>query len=176
MKKAILTIGRLCRSLNHGLGRLEELFLCLLLLAMIVLSCVQICLRDFVAGGFLWLDPLQRYMVLWAGMFGAAVATRRSKHITIDLSSHLLPEVFKPWLHLALNFFGAGVTGVLTWAAIIFVVNEASFGEASGFLKIPSWQMNLVFPLAFGLIACRFLGLALANIKELVTSCRQEGV
>ncbi len=140
----------------HSISWLEETFLCLLLSSMIMLACVQIFLRFFFAGGFAWADPLLRYMVLWAGLFGAAVATKRGKHISIDIISHLLPDSYKPWLQALLNLFSAGVCSVLTYAAITFVRDEATYG-GRGLLEIPSWGLNLVFPVAFGIITLRFL-------------------
>ncbi len=145
------------------INRAEEAFLCLLLTSMIILACVQIFLRFFFSGGFAWADPLLRYMVLWAGLFGATVATRQGKHISIDIISHLLPAPFKPWLQVILNLFSTVVCGVLTYAAINFVRDEALYG-GRGLLHIPSWAWNLVFPLAFGIITLRFLILAFNNL------------
>lgn len=141
----------------------EETFLCLLLTAMIFLACVQIFLRFFFSGGFAWADPLLRYMVLWAGLFGAAVATKTGKHISIDILSHLLPDRLKPWIQVLLNLFSAAVCSVLTYAAINFVRDEATYG-GRGLLGIPSWGLNLVFPLAFGIISLRFLILTFNNL------------
>ena len=67
----------------------EEAFLCLLLFAMILLACVQIFLRTFYASGILWIDPLLRYMVIWAGLFGAAVATKQESAACTDTASTL---------------------------------------------------------------------------------------
>ncbi|HKJ14383.1 MAG: TRAP transporter small permease subunit [Desulfobulbaceae bacterium] len=145
----------------------EEAFLCLLLLAMILLACVQIFLRTFYSSGILWADPLLRYMVVWAGLFGAAVATKQSKHISIDIISHLVPEQFLPWLRVLLNFFSAGICILLTYAAVKFVRDEALYGGRS-ILDIPSWELNLVYPLAFALIAGRFLILALKDLGDIV--------
>ncbi|MBW2467414.1 MAG: TRAP transporter small permease subunit, partial [Deltaproteobacteria bacterium] len=116
---------------------IEEAFLCLLLASMIILACVQIFLRFFFAGGFTWADPLLRYLVLWAGLFGAAVATKNNKHISIDIISHLLPDRYKPWLQFILNLFSAGVCSLLTYAAVKFVRDEALYG-GRGLLHIPS--------------------------------------
>jgi len=145
----------------------EETFLCLLLFSMILLACLQIFLRIFFSSGILWIDPLLRYMVIWAGLFGAAVATKQSKHISIDILSQLLPEQFLPWLHGLLNLFSAAVCSVLTYAAIIFVRDEALYG-GRGILAIPSWVLNLAFPTAFGIIACRFLALACRDLVHIV--------
>jgi TRAP-type C4-dicarboxylate transport system permease small subunit len=142
---------------------IEETFLCFLLSSMIILACVQIFLRFFFSGGFAWADPLLRYLVLWAGLFGAAVATKQGKHISIDIISHLLPDRFKPWLQVLLNLFSAGISSGLTFAAINFVRDEATYG-GRGLLDIPSWGLNLVFPLAFGIIALRFIILAFNNL------------
>ncbi|MBW2470569.1 MAG: TRAP transporter small permease subunit [Deltaproteobacteria bacterium] len=145
----------------------EEAFLCLLLFAMILLACVQIFLRTFYASGILWIDPLLRYMVIWAGLFGAAVATKQSKHISIDIISHIVPEKYLPWLRLLLNLFSAGVCVVLTYAAVKFVRDEALYGGRA-ILDIPSWQFNIVYPIAFGIIGGRFLLLALQELSRIL--------
>jgi len=137
----------------------EETFLCLLLFTMILLACVQIFLRIFFASGFLWADPLLRYMVIWVGLFGASVATKRSKHISIDIISHLVPVKFQSWLLVFINFFSGGVCVILTYAAVTFVRDEALYG-GRGILAIPSWWLNLAYPIAFGIIASRFLVMA----------------
>ncbi len=151
-------------KLISGFHRLEDGFLCFLLLSMICLACLQIVLRVFFSEGFLWADPLLRYLVLWSGMFGACVATRKGKHIALDVVSYLLPLIFEPWLKTVIHFFSFLVSLALTWAAVIFVRNEAEFGGFT-LLSVPSWVWNLVFPLTFGLIAFRFLAAALVSIR-----------
>ncbi|MCF8056703.1 MAG: TRAP transporter small permease [Desulfocapsa sp.] len=141
--------------------RLIDTLLCLLLVVLIVLACLQICLRTFFSSGLLWADPLLRYLVLWCGMFGAVVATRENKHIAIDVVGYLAPEQAKPWIGLGINIFSTLVAAVLTWAAIIFVRNEFHFGN-SPLLSVPSWIWNLIFPMAFGLITIHFI-LAIAT-------------
>jgi TRAP-type C4-dicarboxylate transport system permease small subunit len=134
---------------------------------MIVLACIQIFLRTFYASGLLWVDPLLRYMVIWAGLFGAAVATKQSKHISIDIISHIVPDRYLPMLKVVLNFFSAGVCFILTYAAVRFVRDEALYGGRS-ILDIPSWQFNIIYPVAFGIIACRFLLLALHDLRRTI--------
>ncbi|MBU4260882.1 MAG: TRAP transporter small permease [Proteobacteria bacterium] len=155
-------LGRWVAGLRLFGQRLEETFLCLLLLSMILLACLQIALRDLFSGGLLWVDPLLRYLVLWSGMFGAAVATRIGKHIALDVVSYLVPANMKTWLQLLIHLFSTLVSAALTWAAIIFVRNEAEFGGTS-LLSIPSWAWNLVFPLAFALITFRFFSAGVAD-------------
>lgn len=154
------SFSRLLWNLWTGL---TDGLLCLLLAAMICLACVQIVLRIFFHGGFLWADSLLRYMVLWSGMLGAVVATREGKHITIDVITYLAPDRTKSWIRLFVDLFSGSVAVVLTWAAIIFVRNEAQFGSTS-LLNVPVWVWNMIFPLAFGLIALHFFIGLLADI------------
>jgi TRAP-type C4-dicarboxylate transport system permease small subunit len=140
--------------------------ICLLLTAMITLACVQIFLRTFFSSGFLWADPLLRYLVLWSGMLGAVVATREGKHIAIDVIMYLAPDKIKAWVRLVINLFSSGVAVILTWASIIFVRNEAMI-DAGSLLTIPSWAWNLIFPLAFGLMSFHFLTALFLDILAL---------
>ncbi len=146
--------------------RLIDSLLCLLLIALILLACLQIALRTLFSGGLLWADPLLRYLVLWCGMFGAVVATREKKHIAIDVVGYLAPEQLKPWIGLLLDLFASLVAAVLTWAAITFVHNEHLFG-GSPLLSIPTWVWFLIFPIAFALITMHFLLAIPADIKSL---------
>lgn len=155
-------------KIRAAVARAEEWFLCFLLAAMIVLACVQIILRDVFSSGIIWADPLLRYLVLWAGLIGAAIATRQGKHIAIDVASHLIPEKYYSWLVALIDLFSALVCVGLTYAAILFIRSEIEFGGGRVILGIPSWGLNLIFPLAFGLIAVRFLLALMANIRHIL--------
>jgi TRAP-type C4-dicarboxylate transport system permease small subunit len=152
----------------------EEVFLCVLVFAMIGLACTQILLRDVFAEGFVWADPLLRYMVIWAGLFGADIATRKNKHIAIDITSHLIPRQLESLLHALIHLFAAAVCIGLTYAAVIFIQNEASFGGGREILGLTSWALNLAFPVAFGLISLRFLILFGADIISIAEKIRPQ--
>lgn len=132
--------------------------LCLLLVAMIGLACLQIVLRTFFSSGLLWADPLLRYLVLWSGLLGAVLATSRGKHIALDLAGYLIPDRLLPLVSFAANLFSVVVAGMLTWASVLFLQSEIEFGSP-GLFNLPSWLWNSIFPLAFGLITLRYLGL-----------------
>ena len=143
-------------SLFSRLARIEESILGLFLVTMILLACVQILLRTVFSSGLLWADPLLRYLVLWSGLLGAAMATSQGKHLSLDIISFLVPESLKAWLHIVTNLFSAIVAAFLTWAAYLFIRSEMEFGNAQ-LLSVPSWVWNLIFPIAFALITFRFL-------------------
>lgn len=148
--------------------RLIDGLICILLVTMIFLACLQIGLRTFFSSGLLWADPLLRHLVLWCGIFGAVVATREKKHIAIDVLGYLAAENIKPWLALLINLFSFVVAAVLTWASILFIRNEFSFGSLP-LLTIPSWVWALIFPMGFGLITLHFLVAITTDIRTLLS-------
>ncbi|OGR01734.1 MAG: hypothetical protein A2505_00800 [Deltaproteobacteria bacterium RIFOXYD12_FULL_55_16] len=150
-------LSRGSQRLSRLLERLEDAILLLLVAAMIVLACVQIALRDLWGGGLSWADPLLRVMVLWAGLLGAVVATRMDKHISIDLASRFLARSTFRWLRVVRQVFATGVCLTLAWLAVVFVRQEALQGNGQEMAGLASWQLNLIFPLAFAGIALRFL-------------------
>ncbi len=153
------------RRLVGVLHRLEESLVVLMLLAMIVLTCLQVGLRFFFSSGISWGDPLLRYLVLWTGLLGAGVATRQGRHINVDLVSHFVPPQGLRWLYGGIFFFSAVVCGILAYAAVVFVKNEAAFGGSPTTLGLTYWQLNLIFPAAFFLFLCRFLIAAVLALK-----------
>ncbi|MDG2333012.1 MAG: TRAP transporter small permease [Myxococcota bacterium] len=150
------------------LYRLEDVFLALLLGAMVVLAPLQIFLRNFFDAGIVWIDPLLRVLVLWVGLMGAVAASRSDRHIRIDAASKLLSPRAAAVLGILTGSFTAAVAGIVSWNSGRFVADEREFGSTA-FSDIPAWMFEIVIPVAFGLIALRYGLRALGQVKSLLT-------
>lgn len=148
------------------MDRGESTLLCLLLIAMIGLACTQITLRTFFSGGFVWADPLLRYLVLWSGLLGAVKATGTGQHIAIDIFGGRLPRGLLPLITLISHLFCSVTAGGLTWAGWLFLISEYEYGGL-GPLSLPFWIWNGIFPVSFGLITLKYLVLTLFQIREI---------
>ena len=149
------------------LYRLEDVFLALLLGAMVVLAPLQIFLRNFFDAGIVWIDPLLRVLVLWVGLMGAVAASRSDRHIRIDAASKLLSPRAAAVLGILTGSFTAAVAGIVSWNSGRFVADELEFGSTA-FSDIPAWMFEIVIPVAFGLIALRYGLRALGQMKSLL--------
>ena len=147
--------GPLLRTLRW-VHRVEDGIVALLLGAMIALAGAQILLRNVLAGGAGWIDPTLRVLVLWVGLWGAVVASRTGKHIAIDALARALP----PWARCPVRalacVFTAGVSGLIAYHGARFVAMDREAGVVA-FAGVPTWMLELVIPVAFGLIAARYL-------------------
>jgi TRAP-type C4-dicarboxylate transport system permease small subunit len=167
------TAAKPVRPILRLLAVIEETVLCLLLLAMIVLSCLQIALRGLFSGGLLWADPLIQQMVLWSGLLGAALATAKGKHISLDVITFLAPKWLLPWTLALTHLFSALTTSVLVYAACLFLRNEITYSRP-GLFALPSWAWNTIFPLAFLIITLRYC-LAFFQAIEQLRQLHREG-
>ncbi|MDX9708552.1 MAG: TRAP transporter small permease [Trichloromonas sp.] len=149
------------------LGRgLENLLLCTLSLMMVALAVWQIVARNFFGGGFLWADEFLKLLLLWLGLAGAVAAAGEGKQIKMDVLSRFLPERLAAHAELVTAFFTAAVCALCAWHAGRFVLMEREFGSTL-LGQVPAWIFQAAIPLAFGLIAARYLAAAGRRLLEL---------
>ena len=72
--------------LDALLARVEQALLVFFLALMMVTAFSQIAVRNLFGIGLTWSEPLVRYLVLWVGFLGAALAVREGRHITIEVA------------------------------------------------------------------------------------------
>jgi TRAP-type C4-dicarboxylate transport system permease small subunit len=135
--------------------RVEEIFLVIFLSSMIVIAFFQIVLRNLFSTGLPWGDSLVRNLVLWIGFIGAAIATREGKHITINVVSQWVPALEKVYIELLTQLFSVVICGLLTFAALKFIENEAQMGNIA-LLGISAWILEIILPIIFGLMTLQF--------------------
>ena len=141
---------------NRVIHFIEDGLLVALLISMIVLSSGEIVLRNFFDLGIIWIDPLLRVLVLWAGLIGATVASRDNKHIRIDLITRLFSKRIHLFIQVFIGLFSAIVCGIIAWNGARWVLQDFN-DKLTAFQGVPSWVLEIIIPIAFGLIAIRYL-------------------
>lgn len=142
-------------NLDEKISRLEKILIAVLLTVMILLAFLQIVLRNFFSTGIDWGDSLVRYLVVWVGFIGAAIAVRENKHITIDILSRWISGAGSSIVQSVSYFISAAVCGLLTWAGIKFTMFEAQMGSTA-FFQLPVWIPELIIPVTFGVMTLRY--------------------
>jgi C4-dicarboxylate transporter, DctQ subunit len=138
------------------LARAEQALLVFCLALMMVTAFAQIALRNLFGIGLTWSEPLVRYLVLWVGFLGAALAVREGRHITIEVASLWSSARNSRTLKTVSQLGSAAVCAVLAYAAARFVRDEAQIGGET-FLALPAWVPELIVPFTFAVMALRFL-------------------
>lgn len=146
-------IGFLRRALGW-LDAVENVLIAVLAICLVVLAGAQIVLR-LSNNGLVWLDPLLRVLVIWAGLLGAVAAARYDKHIKFDVVGRLLHGRALAIVRGITLSFTAIVCAVMVKASLgLIEVDRESLTELS--TGVPMWWAELILPVAFGLLALRF--------------------
>ena len=145
----------LLNTILRWVYRAEDAVLILLLLAMIVLTGVDIIARSVFGGGITWVPPLLRVMVLWLGLLGALLATRTREHIAIDIINRMAGDTVKRICAVITSLFSTLVCAVIAWHSKEFVAGSMEYDDIA-FARVPAWPLQVIIPLSFGLMALRF--------------------
>ena len=158
--------GVLARLLRLS-ALLEDKILVLVLAAMVLLAVAQIVLRNLFNSGLVWGDALLRVMVLWVGMLGAVAATRDDRQITVDVLGRALPLRAKAIVRVLTDLFASGVCAFLCWCAWRLMQVDRLDGSIA-FASVPVWVCELILPVAFAIIAWRYLIFAVVHLRQAI--------
>jgi TRAP-type C4-dicarboxylate transport system permease small subunit len=126
---------------------------------MVVLAFLQVVLRNFFFGGFVWGDTLLRHLVLWLGFLGASIAVEREKHISIDIIGRMVPAKIRTSIRVITNIFATIISFFLAKAGLTFLQSEKETADIlmtiSG-KELPTWWFEIIIPVGFGLISFHF--------------------
>jgi len=151
------------------LHRIENGIICILLGVLILFSFFQIAGRLLFGLGLSWADPVIYHLVLWTGLAGAAIATREKEHINIDIITRFLAPRLRHLVQFFTNIFSAVICIVLMDAGRRFVVDETLYGSPI-VQGVPTWMFQVIIPLAFGIIAVRFLAHSILDLRRFFTN------
>lgn len=143
------------RKILSIINKVEDSLLVLILSSMIILAVFQIISRNLFSEGVVWIDPLLRTLVLWIGLAGAVIATRKNNHIRIDIFTKYFPKHWLRNIHRLVSLFTSVICIIIAWHALRFVLSEYDYGTIV-FADIPAWLTASIIPLSFFLIAIRY--------------------
>jgi TRAP-type C4-dicarboxylate transport system permease small subunit len=145
------------------LSKLEVFFIVFFFLLVLVLSFVQVVLRNISAElAISWFDQVERQFTLWIGLIGAAYAAGKVKHINIDVFSKYF-EKYRVLIHSVLNIFSATFCIILTAASFNYMKLEYDLATEPLFtielfnLKIFLWYFTVAIPAGYMFITLHFI-------------------
>ena len=139
--------------------QLETFLLVAAFLIVLIIAVTQILLRNLFDTGIVWADTFLRISVLWLGMMGALVASRNNNHIAMNLGQKYLSDKNLIIVKVIIYFFTSLVCFIISLYGLNLVQME--YEEAGiAFANIPVWSTVSIIPIAFLIIALRYLSLS----------------
>ena len=163
-RKSIQLILDKIRMILH---RFEDSLLIGLVILMIGMAVAQIFLRNLFDSGIVWGDTMIRISVLWIGLVGAMVASRKGEHISIDIIANYLPKRAGKMVNCLVELFTGMICSAATYYSIHFVISEYEYG-GKAFFVVPVWMCEAIIPFALSIIALRYFILSFINFSKVV--------
>jgi len=136
--------------------RAEGLVASLALGGIMVLPLAEIFSRKFLGGGIPGSGPIAQNLTLWVGLFGAAIAAREGKLLTLATGEFLPKGRVGDIAHIISATVGAAVSTLFVLGGIALVQSDRQAGDVIA-VGIPNWIADLALPIGFALIAARLV-------------------
>ncbi|OMH38885.1 TRAP transporter small permease [Motiliproteus sp. MSK22-1] len=145
--------------LRNLINSVEEGFLSLLLISMVLLVFVEVLMRFVFNSGIHWAQELTLLLSAWFVLFGASYGVRVGAHIGVDVFVRMLPRPIHRQLSLLaiiLCLFYCGLFLLGSWSYLSKLV---LIGIELEDLPVPAWVASSVLLIGFTLLLFRFLTL-----------------
>jgi len=143
----------LFNKLNYTLQKIEATIAASSLALLLLLSLLQILLRNLFDYGYPEVDIVSRHLLVVCGMMGAVLATSKHAHIKTDALMTLLNPDIQRWLQLPLNIFSSMICLALAYYSIIYVSDEWQFVPVNERWTLP---FTFIYPISFALMSLHF--------------------
>lgn len=143
--------------LGKLLNRLEESFLCLLLVSMTLLVFAEVVARFGFNAGIHWAQEVTLTMSGWFVLFGASYGVKVGSHIGVDVFVKMLPRHIHRGITILAIVLCLFYCGLFLYGSWIYVGKLHMIGIEMEDLPIPRWMPTSVLLIGFSMLVVRFL-------------------
>ncbi|MDH3453479.1 MAG: TRAP transporter large permease subunit, partial [Gammaproteobacteria bacterium] len=158
--------------IGDRLAGIENVFLALVLAAMVILPLAEVVLRLF-STGIESVTTVVQHLTLAVASIGAAIAAREDRLLSFS-AAQILGGRAAAIARLVSYSISAAVCALLLVASARFLEVEINAGSILAY-GIPTWVFELVQPLGFGLITIRLLRHAAGDVTGFTVAALAAG-
>lgn len=126
---------KLFRSFINGTRYIVERASLLIVIIMILNIWAAVLFRYVLHASLFWSEELGRYLMIWFGYLGIALALKENGHVNLTIFTHLFPAAVQKFFAILSNLI------ILTFIIIVFFKSIKYFqnlsGQYSSSLNIP---------------------------------------
>jgi len=150
-------VSSIVKKLHSVLDRLEEGFMALALAFMTIITFIQVVLRYVFGTGLVWSLEATTYTFAWLVLIGMSYGVRTRAHIAVDLFSNRLPFGARRAMGVTVSGLCLLYCGFMVYGSTMFIDGLFSLGNNARDIPLPRWLLIGIMPIAFLLLAFRFL-------------------
>ncbi|MEH6472362.1 MAG: TRAP transporter small permease [Halopseudomonas sp.] len=145
--------------LGKMINRLEESFLCLLLVSMTLLVFAEVIARFGFNSGIHWAQEVTLTMSAWFVLFGASYGVKVGSHIGVDVFVKMLPRNVHRGVTMVAIVLCLFYCGLFIYGSWVYLSKLHMIGIEMEDLPIQRWIPTSVLLIGYTLLVVRFLNL-----------------
>ena len=163
------------KKVVFGYDKLEEVVLCLSLVATTLIIFMQIIMRSVFNSSLTWSEELTRYIFIWQIWLGVSIAQKEKQHIRVELLFTIFKnEKFTKVIEIIAGLILIGFNVFLVVYGWEVVQQMIQRGNLSGAMRMPMWYVFLSLPVSSFIFGLRLIGQLVTDIRILLGK-EQEG-
>ncbi|WP_374634197.1 TRAP transporter small permease [Paracoccus sp. (in: a-proteobacteria)] len=151
--------------IDAGIARIEAVLLAAGVLLMAVNTVANIVGR-LIGRTIFFSEELNQALIILITFAGISYAARHGRHIRMSAFFDAMPFRPRKALMVLIALVTAAMMFLLTWYALVYVLEQAGRGRVLPALKIPQWWIITWAPLGFFLTGLQYLLTAIKNLLE----------
>ncbi|MGE4658117.1 MAG: TRAP transporter small permease [Gammaproteobacteria bacterium] len=124
---------------------------------MTIITFVQVVLRYVFGTGLVWSLEATTYTFAWLVLIGMSYGVRTRAHIAVDLFSNRLSYSARRAMAVIVAGLCFLYCGFMIYGSAIFIDGLFTLGNNARDIPLPRWLLTGIMPIAFSLLAFRFL-------------------
>jgi TRAP-type transport system small permease protein len=136
--------------LTRWIERGSRFFVGILVAAMTAVVLLQVVARYILKIPLFWTEELGRYLMIWAGMLGAALAISYGLHASIEMVANLFPPRFKAVLGMLTRLF-------MLAFAVFTIVASINLMQFLRFQISPAMRISMIYPYSAVPVGCAIM-------------------
>ncbi|WP_164667205.1 TRAP transporter small permease [Virgibacillus doumboii] len=158
---------KLLKFLNE---HIEEVILVILLSIMVVSTFSQIIMRQIFNNSLSWSSELSRYAFIWLVFIGVSYATKKQKHLNIDVMVGNLSGRKKDLISIISNTIFIVFCIIVIFYGGNSTIEIFNSSQVSPAMQIPQGIVYLALPVGFGLTLIRLVQNIISDFNSLQES------
>ena len=144
-------------KLRTFFDNLEEGVMACLLAFMTCLTFIQVVLRYVFNSGWVWSLEATTYAFGWLVLIGMSYGVRTRAHIAVDLAVKKFPDRLHYYISLLAVVICLVYSALMIYGSSVYISNLYELNNMARDIHLPKWVLTGIMPLAFVLLAIRFL-------------------
>jgi len=146
---------------------LEEIFLVLCLVAITIVSFLQVVIRKIpFIPALTWAEEFCRFAWIWSVFISVPFTIKRCSMLRVTVLLDMMPEKVRKVFNIVVDVINLGAYAFLFYYAIPLVKDRFISAETSPAMLWPMWAMYLFIAIGFGLAIIRSIQVIIEHVKN----------